>query len=102
MRPEYRPSMILSEAGPVSRPVPSKNAENLSALGSPAYPGISHLLGREFPCPISNIRYSHQFDDLFGQEISLSVGINNVFNDLPQLLPTFGGFESRLSTPWGR
>ena len=51
---------------------------------------------------VSNIRYSHQFDDLFGQEISLSVGVNNVFNELPQLLPTFGGFESRLTTPWGR
>jgi len=51
---------------------------------------------------VSNIRYSHQFDDLFGQQIRFSVGVNNLFNELPQLLPTFGGFESRLTTPWGR
>ncbi|MEX2365981.1 MAG: TonB-dependent receptor, partial [Pseudohongiellaceae bacterium] len=50
----------------------------------------------------SNIRYAVQLDELFGQSFNVSVGINNVFNELPQLLPTFGGFESRLTTPWGR
>jgi len=32
----------------------------------------------------------------------LSLGVNNVFEERPQQLPILGGFESRLSTPWGR
>ncbi len=49
-----------------------------------------------------NMRYAYVFDDFFGSEITASVGINNVFDRGPQRLPILGGFESRLSTPWGR
>ncbi len=51
---------------------------------------------------ISNLRYGIQLDELYGQEVNVSVGINNMFDKRPQRLPVFGGFESRLTTPWGR
>ncbi|MCB1671797.1 MAG: TonB-dependent receptor [Gammaproteobacteria bacterium] len=51
---------------------------------------------------ISNIRYAIQLDEIYGQQFNVSVGINNLFDKQPQRLPTFGGFESRLTTPWGR
>ena len=49
-----------------------------------------------------NARYAYVFDQFFGDEITASIGVNNVFNRRPQRLPILGGFESRLSTPWGR
>jgi len=47
-------------------------------------------------------RYSITLDDYFDSEFNLSVGINNIFNQRPQRMPMQGGFETRLSTPWGR
>lgn len=49
-----------------------------------------------------NARYAYTFEDFFNSEITASIGVNNVFDRRPQRLPILGGFESRLSTPWGR
>jgi len=49
-----------------------------------------------------NVNYQYMFEDLFGSEVAFRVGVNNLFDELPQLLPILGGFESRLQTPWGR
>jgi iron complex outermembrane recepter protein len=49
-----------------------------------------------------NVRYAFVFDDLFNSEITASAGVTNLFDRRPQRLPMIGGFESRLSTPWGR
>lgn len=46
---------------------------------------------------IVNTQYTYMFN-----EYSVSVGVNNLFDELPQLLPVLGGFESRLHQPWGR
>lgn len=51
---------------------------------------------------IANAQYTHVLDQFFDSEITLSAGINNVFDRLPQRLPVLGGFESRLHSPWGR
>ncbi len=50
----------------------------------------------------TNLQYAYVMDRYFDSEITLSAGISNVFNQLPQRLPVLGGFESRLHTPWGR
>ncbi len=47
-------------------------------------------------------RYSIVLDDYFNSEFNLSFGINNLFDKRPQRMPMQGGFETRLSTPWGR
>ena len=47
-------------------------------------------------------RYSMVIDQYFDSEFNLSLGINNVFDKRPQRMPMQGGFESRLTTPWGR
>ena len=47
-------------------------------------------------------RYAIVFDDYFDSEFTLSGGVTNLFDRLPQRLPILGGFESRLSVPWGR
>ncbi|MDP1932086.1 MAG: hypothetical protein Q8L60_11565, partial [Gammaproteobacteria bacterium] len=47
-------------------------------------------------------RYSLLIDQYFDSEFNLSVGINNLFDLRPQRMPMQGGFETRLSTPWGR
>ncbi|MEX0901485.1 MAG: TonB-dependent receptor [Pseudohongiellaceae bacterium] len=47
-------------------------------------------------------RFAYIFDDYFDSEFTLSLGVNNMFDTRPQRLPISGGFESRLSTPWGR
>ncbi|MGM0632373.1 MAG: TonB-dependent receptor plug domain-containing protein [Pseudomonadota bacterium] len=47
-------------------------------------------------------RYAIVLDDYLDSEFTLSFGINNIWNERPQQLPISGGFESRLSTPWGR
>lgn len=51
---------------------------------------------------IVNAQYTYTMTDYLDSEISVSVGVNNVFNRVPQLLPVLGGFESRLHSPWGR
>jgi len=51
---------------------------------------------------IVNAQYAYTFSDYFDSEITLSAGINNVFDQLPQRFPILGGFESRLQSPWGR
>lgn len=47
-------------------------------------------------------RYSMVITDYFDSEFNVSVGINNLFDKRPQRMPMQGGFETRLSTPWGR
>lgn len=47
-------------------------------------------------------RYSIVLDQYFDSEFNLSVGISNLFDQRPQRMPMQGGFETRLSTPWGR
>lgn len=49
-----------------------------------------------------NVNYQYLFEDLLGSDVTFRVGINNLFDELPQLLPILGGFESRLQTPMGR
>lgn len=51
---------------------------------------------------IVNAQYAHTFSDYFDSEITVSAGISNLFNQLPQRFPILGGFESRLQSPWGR
>ena len=51
---------------------------------------------------IVNAQYAYDFDRLFDSVFTLSVGVNNLFDRRPQRLPIQGGFETRLSTPWGR
>lgn len=50
----------------------------------------------------TNLRYSYILSDFLSSDFTISAGINNVFEERPQQLPILGGFESRLSTPWGR
>jgi hypothetical protein len=50
----------------------------------------------------TDVRYAIILDDYLDSEFTVSVGVNNIFNERPQQLPISGGFESRLSTPWGR
>lgn len=47
-------------------------------------------------------RYAIIIDQYFDSSFTLSAGINNVFDKRPQRMGILGGFESRLSTPWGR
>lgn len=47
-------------------------------------------------------RYAIIFDQYLDSEFTLSAGINNMFDERPQRMGILGGFESRLSTPWGR
>ncbi len=49
-----------------------------------------------------NAQYAYVFTDYFDSEITVSTGISNLFNQLPQRFPILGGFESRLQSPWGR
>lgn len=51
---------------------------------------------------IVNARYNIVLDDLWGQQFSIGAGINNLADKRPQLIGILGGFESRLSNPWGR
>lgn len=51
---------------------------------------------------IFNARYGVIFDQYLDSEINLNVGVNNLFDKRPQRLGVLGGFESRLSVPWGR
>jgi len=51
---------------------------------------------------IVNARYGLILDQYFDSEFNVSVGVNNVFDKMPQRLGVLGGFETRLSTPWGR
>lgn len=51
---------------------------------------------------IVDVRYATVFDDYFSSEFTVSAGINNLFDKQPQRLGIIGGFESRLSTNWGR
>lgn len=49
-----------------------------------------------------NLNYQYRFRSFFDSEVAIRAGVNNLFDELPQLLPVLGGFESRLHTPWGR
>jgi len=51
---------------------------------------------------ITNAQYAYTFDQYFDSTITLSGGISNLFDIRPQRLPIIGGFESRISSPWGR
>lgn len=51
---------------------------------------------------VVNAQYSYVLDQYLDSEITLSAGVSNLFDRLPQRLPVLGGFESRLHTPWGR
>ena len=50
----------------------------------------------------TNIRYTYMLQDFWNSDFTMSLGVNNIFEERPQQLPILGGFESRLSTPWGR
>lgn len=49
-----------------------------------------------------NAQYSYDMNQYLNSDITLSVGINNLFDREPQRLPMLSGYESRLHTPWGR
>jgi iron complex outermembrane recepter protein len=49
-----------------------------------------------------NVRYAYTFSDFWDGDVTASTGVSNLFDRRPQRLPMIGGFESRLSTPWGR
>lgn len=51
---------------------------------------------------VANAQYTYFVDKYFNSDITVSVGVNNLFDRLPQRLPMLGGFASRLQTPWGR
>lgn len=50
----------------------------------------------------ANAQYTYNTTDYFDSEIGISVGVSNLFDNVPQRLPVLGGFESRLHSPWGR
>lgn len=47
-------------------------------------------------------RYAFVLDKYLDSEFTLAVGINNLTDRRPQRLPIQGGFETRVSTPFGR
>ncbi len=49
-----------------------------------------------------NTNYSYVFDNYLNSEITLTAGINNLFDRRAQRLPVLGGMETRLQTPFGR
>ncbi len=51
---------------------------------------------------IVDVRYAYLFEDLFGSEVTISAGVNNLFDEKPQLTGQIGGFESRLVNNWYR
>ncbi|MDC3196811.1 TonB-dependent receptor, partial [Gammaproteobacteria bacterium] len=46
--------------------------------------------------PIVDVRYTYLFDDFFNQQVTLTAGVNNLFDYKPTLTGQIGGFESRL------
>lgn len=46
--------------------------------------------------PIVDARYTYLFNDFFNSEVTVTVGVNNLFNYKPQLTGQIGGFETRL------
>lgn len=51
---------------------------------------------------IVDARYGILLDQFLDSEFTVSAGINNLFDQRPQTAGILNGFESRLSTPWGR
>ncbi|MGM0633638.1 MAG: TonB-dependent receptor domain-containing protein [Pseudomonadota bacterium] len=51
---------------------------------------------------IVNAQYAYQLTDFMDSQFTISGGVNNLFDRRPERLPIQGGFESRLSVPWGR
>jgi outer membrane receptor protein involved in Fe transport len=51
---------------------------------------------------VANAQYTYLFDSYLNSDISVSLGVNNLFDREPQRLPMLGGFASRLQSPWGR
>jgi iron complex outermembrane receptor protein len=51
---------------------------------------------------ITSAQYAYVFDQYFDSEITLSAGVTNMFDIRPQRFAMIGGYESRLSVPWGR
>jgi hypothetical protein len=49
-----------------------------------------------------DVRYAYLFEDFFGTDVTVSTGINNLFDEKPQLTGQIGGFESRLVNNWYR
>ncbi len=49
-----------------------------------------------------DVRYAYLFEDFFGSNVTVSGGINNLFDEKPQLTGQIGGFESRLVNNWYR
>lgn len=58
--------------------------------------------GRVRAWTVANAQYSYLFDNYLDSDITLSVGVNNLFDREPQRLPMLSGYASRLHTPWGR
>lgn len=84
---------------------------NTSYTSAVTFDGSVNNLLTGIPAPSSgevhawsetNIQYAYVLDSFFDSEFTISLGVRNVFDKLPQLLPLVGGFESRLHTPWGR
>ena len=54
---------------------------------------------------IWNVQYAYVLDQYLDSQITLSAGMTNMFNTMPQPTPELGvgaGFESRLQDPFGR
>jgi len=54
---------------------------------------------------IWNVQYAYVMDQYLDSQITLSAGMTNMFNTMPQPTPELGvgaGFESRLQDPFGR
>ena len=54
---------------------------------------------------IWNVQYAYVLDQYLDSQITLSAGMTNMFNTMPQATPELGvgaGFESRLQDPFGR
>lgn len=49
-----------------------------------------------------DLRYSYEFQDVFGGNFDLGIGANNITDNRAQPLPIAGGLETRLQDPIGR
>lgn len=50
----------------------------------------------------TDLRYSYNFNQLFGGSANVTIGASNIFNREAQILPVRGGIESELHDPYGR
>ncbi|GAB1262549.1 hypothetical protein [Aurantivibrio plasticivorans] len=49
-----------------------------------------------------DLRYGYSFEEVIGGTIDMAIGVNNVFDKMPDALPVPGGFETRLQSNVGR